>query len=100
MMLSLVRAANAEGWRLSDYHESGDELLFVPFEDDQAGDEDDEIVTDGGIEIEREDCPRCGGSGEVTEMVAGRSASLRARIATTCRSTRCRTTRPRTRKRG
>jgi hypothetical protein len=74
MVLSLVRAANAEGWRLSDYHESGDELLFVPFEDaDQAGDEDDEIVTDGGIEIEREDCPRCGGSGEVTEMVAGRS---------------------------
>ena len=33
MVLSVVRAANAEGWRLSDYHESGDELLFVPFED-------------------------------------------------------------------
>ena len=32
MVLSVVRAANAEGWRLSDYHESGDELLFVPVE--------------------------------------------------------------------
>jgi hypothetical protein len=32
MALSVVRAANAEGWRLADYHESGDELLFVPFE--------------------------------------------------------------------
>ena len=32
MVLSVVRAANAEGWRLADYHESGDELLFVPFE--------------------------------------------------------------------
>lgn len=71
--LAIIHDANAEGWRLSDHHESGDELLFVPFEDDQTGDEDDEIVTDGGIEIEREDCPRCGGSGEVTEMVAGRS---------------------------
>ena len=34
MLLSLVHDANADGWRLSDYHESGDELLFVPFEDD------------------------------------------------------------------
>jgi hypothetical protein len=33
MVLSVVRAANAEGWRLTDYHESGDELLFVPFEE-------------------------------------------------------------------
>ena len=32
MVLSVVRAANAEGWRLADYHESGDELLFVPVE--------------------------------------------------------------------
>jgi hypothetical protein len=32
MVLSVVRAANAEGWRLADYHESGDELLFVPAE--------------------------------------------------------------------
>jgi hypothetical protein len=32
MVLSVVRAANAEGWRLADYHESGDELLFVPGE--------------------------------------------------------------------
>jgi hypothetical protein len=32
MVLSVVRAANAEGWRLADYHEAGDELLFVPVE--------------------------------------------------------------------
>jgi hypothetical protein len=32
MVLSVVRAASAEGWRLTDYHESGDELLFVPVE--------------------------------------------------------------------
>jgi hypothetical protein len=32
MVLSVVRAASAEGWRLTDYHESGDELLFVPAE--------------------------------------------------------------------
>ena len=32
MVLSVVRAANAEGWRLADYHKSGDELLFVPVE--------------------------------------------------------------------
>jgi hypothetical protein len=32
MVLSLVKVANAEGWRLADYHESGDELLFVPAE--------------------------------------------------------------------
>ena len=32
MVLSLVKVANAEGWRLTDYHESGDELLFVPAE--------------------------------------------------------------------
>ena len=36
MLLSLVNDANADGWRLSDYHESGDELLFVPFEGDDA----------------------------------------------------------------
>jgi hypothetical protein len=32
MVLSVVRTANAEGWRLTNYHESGDELLFVPVE--------------------------------------------------------------------
>jgi hypothetical protein len=32
MVLSVVRAANVEGWQLADYHESGDELLFVPAE--------------------------------------------------------------------
>ena len=36
MVLSLVRAANAEGWRLLDYHESGDELLFVPVKDGES----------------------------------------------------------------
>ena len=36
MVLSVVRAANAEGWRLADYHESGDELLFVPFEENES----------------------------------------------------------------
>lgn len=35
--------------------------------------DDGEIMTDGGFEIEREDCGRCGGSGQVAEMVAGRS---------------------------
>lgn len=33
MLLSLVNDANAGGWRLSNYHESGDELLFAPFKD-------------------------------------------------------------------
>jgi hypothetical protein len=40
MLLSLVHDANADGWQLSDYHESGDELLFVPFEDDAREDGD------------------------------------------------------------
>ena len=35
--------------------------------------DDEEIMTDGGFEIEREDCGRCGGTGQITEMVAGRS---------------------------
>lgn len=30
--LALTHEANAEGWQLFDYHESGDELLFVPFD--------------------------------------------------------------------
>lgn len=32
MTLTLIHDANTEGWQLLDYHESGDELLFVPFD--------------------------------------------------------------------
>lgn len=33
MVLTLIHEANAEGWKLFDFHESGDELLFVSIED-------------------------------------------------------------------
>ena len=32
VLLTLILEANAEGWRLSDCSDTGDELLFVPFE--------------------------------------------------------------------
>lgn len=41
--------------------------------DRESEDGTEEIVTDGGFEIEREDCGRCGGTGQITEMVGGRS---------------------------
>jgi hypothetical protein len=30
--LQLIRAANADGWRLDKHSDAGDELVFVPFD--------------------------------------------------------------------